>query len=197
MPKAALNLPLGHPFSASIGGCSVYFRRDTNKLTIRTKGGPSKEMIKTAPAFQKTRNQNSEFGGCSKAAKMLRDAIGTVSHVADVNLHSQITKLVSAIRALDDNPKGKRSIIFSRGKQLIEGFNINKATSFDSVVTSSVAFTINRNEHTAVLELPGLTPGINFKPNWTYPYYRFCLNLGIIRDMVYEDGVGYKQVLKM
>ena len=196
MAKAAFNLPFGHPFSTSLGDCSMYTRRDSNKLVIRSKGGPSNEKIKNDPAFEKTRNQNSEFGGCSKAAKMMRDAIGTVGHLADVNLHAQATKLISAIRALDNNPKGKRSIIFSRGKQLIEGFNINKATSFDSVITSPIGFSINRNEHSAVLELPGITPGMNFNRVWTYPYYRIRINLGVIRDMVFVEGAGYKHILK-
>ena len=110
--------------------------------------------------------------------------------------HAKLTSLISSIRELDSNKAGTRSIIFSRGKELLEGFSLSEANTFDSVIATPVTFSIDRAEHSAVLQLPPLTPGKNFNNTaWTYPYYRFRINLGVIRDMVYVDKVGYKKVL--
>ena len=195
MAKAAFNLPFNHPFSTRLGDYSVYTRRDSKKLVVRSKGGASKEKIKKDAAFKKTRLQNMEFGGCSKAAKMLRGAMKSVAHVADMNLHAQLTGLIMAIREMDTNEMGRRSIIFSRGRHLVEGFNLNKETSFDSVITSPVTYSIDRATHTSVIQLPPISPGRNFNSAWTYPFYRFRINLGVIRDMIYVDKVGYKKIL--
>ncbi len=196
MAKVAFNLPFNYPFSTSLGDCSAYTRRDSKKIVLRSKGGASKEKIKNDPVFEKTRQQNKEFGGCSTAGKMVRSAMKSVKHLADMNLQAQVTGVITAIRDMDTNDIGKRSIIFSRGKHLLEGFNINKAVSFDSVITTPVTYSIDRAEHSAVIQLPPISPGKNFLSQWTYPFYRFRINLGIIRDMVYVDGIGYKQCLE-
>ena len=100
-----------------------------------------------------------------------------------------------AIRDLDDNPVGQRSIIFSRGKHLLEGFNLNKETAFESVVTTPIVYLIDRSQHEAIVQLPPITPGKNFIPTWTYPYYRFRINLGIIRDLKFVEKAGYQVVM--
>ena len=195
MAKAALNLPLNSPFSASMGGFSVFTRRDTGKIVVRTKGGASAEKIKNDTSFARTRLQMAEFAGCSTAARMMREAMLTVKDLSNISLHGQFVKLISRIREMDTNPAGQRSIIFSRGNFLIDGFSINKDVTIDSVISSPITFNIDRNTHTAVVNLPPLSPGMNFNSPWTYPFYRFKINLGIIRDMVFEDKKGYQPIL--
>lgn len=195
MAKASLNIPINHPFSSSLGDYSLYMRKD-GKLIIRGKGGTSGEKMKNNPKFQKLRDNNSDFGGASSAAKMVKYAMCSLIDLADFKLHSRLTGLIKSIVELDTNPKGKRSIIFSRGKHLLEGFHLNEQVSFDSVVTSPLSYSMDRHTHTAVLVLPPLTPGKNFHTPWKYPYYRFRINLGIIRDMTYIDGVGHRRLLE-
>ena len=136
----------------------------------------------------------SEFGGCSSAAKMLREAMLTVKDLSNISVHGQMVKIASKIREMDTNDRGKRSIIFSKGKYLLDGFSLNKGVTFDTVIATPVTFSIDRSTQTAVLQLPPLTPGMNFNSSWTYPYYRIRINLGIIRDFVYDDEKGYKPV---
>ena len=194
MAKAAFNFPFDHPFSARLGGYSIYTRN--GKLVIRSKGGPSSEMVKKDSAFARARLQMSEFGGCSSAAKMIRDAMASITHLSNVNLQARLTSLVSSIRELDNNAPGTRSIIFSRGSHLLQGFNLSDNVTFDSVVVTPVTFSIDRATHTAVLQLPPLNPGKNFNNTaFPYSYFRFKINLGVLRDMVFIPRIGYRKVL--
>ena len=196
MAKVSANVPPNHPMSSSLGGYSTYKRRDSNKTIIRSKGGPSAERIKNDPSFARVRSQNDEFAGCSSAAKMLKDTISSIKHLSDFNVHARLTSLVSSIRELDTNRVGIRSIIFSRGRHLLDGFSLRDANTFDNVIATPVTFTIERSTQTAVVQLPPLTPGKNFNPAWNYPYFRFRINLGLIRDMVYVEKIGYQTSLQ-
>ncbi|HCC94992.1 MAG TPA: hypothetical protein DEQ26_11850 [Flavobacteriaceae bacterium] len=47
-------------------------------------GGPTAQQVKTAPEFERTRENMNEFGGCVKAKKSLRTALSQVmSKMAD------------------------------------------------------------------------------------------------------------------
>jgi hypothetical protein len=136
-----------------------------------------------------------EFGGCSSASKMVRSAMSSVTHLTDFNVQARLTSLISSVRELDTNEVGQRSILFSKGRHLIEGFNLSDSNTFDMLVATPVTFSIDRSTHTAVLQLPPLTPGKNFNNTiFPYPYFRFRINLGIIRDMVFIKKFGYKQI---
>ena len=52
--------------TGSIRGVSFYTVRGSEKVIMRTKGGASKEKIKSSPKFEGLRKQQKEFGGCSK-----------------------------------------------------------------------------------------------------------------------------------
>ena len=181
------------PFFGSFGGFSVYKMRGTDKTVIRRSGGPSDEKMKTAPTLEPQRNQQTQLGGSSTTARMIGDAMSSVKHLQDFPLHGHFVKLNSAILKMDmTHPFGKQSIIFSRGLHLFEGLSLNRKTLFDSVVTTSIGFSISREEHKAVVQLPELAPGLNFNNPWKQPFYRFRVNLGIVRDMVYVKGNGYE-----
>jgi hypothetical protein len=62
----------GLDFTGSLHNISAYKRRDMDTIIIRSKGGPSKRMIKSHPSFDLTRRNNKEFGGRSTASKLIR-----------------------------------------------------------------------------------------------------------------------------
>ena len=93
-----------------------------------------------------------------------------------------------------DNRLGQQSIIYSRGLHFFEGLSLNRNVTFDSVVTTTIPFTLDRNLCKATLQLPALSPGLNFRSSWNYPYFRFRINLGIVRDRVYIEKKGYQAI---
>ena len=181
--------------SGSFGNYSIYKMEGSEKNVIRMKGGPSYEKMKTAPTLEAQRKQAKQFGGSSKSSKMIGYALSSVKHLQDYRLHGHLNKLNGAILKMDTgNPAGKRSIIYSRGLHLFEGLNLNRKILFDSVVTTSIGFSVNIAERSASISIPSLSPGLNFINPWNQPFYRFRMNLGIVRDMVYKEGIGYEPV---
>lgn len=195
MAKASPNIPGNTPPSFKMEGYSVYTTRN-GKTIIRAKGGPSGKELKTSPAYATTRNNNSEFGGASTAASLLGEALVSIKHLNDDNIQGALTGLIKSIFELDPGVPGSRPVVFSRAKHLIEGFQLNNTNNFDSVLKTPVTFSIDRTEHLAVLQLPQLSPGRNFTSPWAYPFFRFRINLGIVRDMTLMEGFGYKPILE-
>ena len=79
-----------------IGDLSFYKSKDG--YLAREKGGVDGERIKKDPAFVRTRENGSEFGGSAKSGKLLRDAIRTMmQNASDNRVTSRVTKLMSQI----------------------------------------------------------------------------------------------------
>ena len=49
--------------TGGFGNASFYTRRGSDKVIVRTKGGPSKQKIKTSPRFESVRLQQKEWKG--------------------------------------------------------------------------------------------------------------------------------------
>ena len=189
MAKAKLDLPT----KGSFGNISMYMLN--GKVVFRTKGGASGTRIKKDPQFEKQRKQMSRFGGYSTTAKMIRESMPTIKHLAHPSFHGDLVNLCSSIMELEAvNPVSlRKSILFSNGLPLLEGFQLNKENTFDTVITTPINCSLNRENYSATIQLPPLLPGKNFRIPWTYPYFRVRINLAIIRDMVF-NGVAYAPV---
>ena len=176
------------PFPFKMAGYSVFKMRGTDKMVVRRKGGPTAEKMRTDIKLEGSRKQQTQFGVSSKAAKRIRDAMFSVAHLSDFRLLGHFLKLNSAIMELDtDNLLGKQSIIYSRGFHLFEGLSLNREIMFDSVVTTTIPFTLDRTLCKATLQLPSLSYGLNFNSPFNHPFFRFRINLGIVRDVVFAD----------
>ena len=126
-------------FEGSIGNITAYKRRDSDKTFLRTKGGVSKKRIKKDKKFERTRELNSEWGGCAKAAAMIRDLFVHHQSVADYNLSGPLTAIAKEIQMRDpSNKRGERAILFSRFGHLIEGFQLNQKNTFESGIRGNV-----------------------------------------------------------
>ena len=82
---------------------------------------------------------------------------------------------------------GSRAICFSKHKQVLDGFNLNKQNTLDSVVRSPLSFITDRNNG-ATINFPALNPKINFNNKYQRPLFRFVAVLGMISNMEYNEG---------
>ena len=189
MAKAAFNFPL----TGSLGDCSIYKMRGTDKLILRSKGGPSKHKVLTEPTLEKMRLNMAEFSGCGKAASKILRAMTGLKHLADFNFSGNLAAISKTIQKLDEvHNIGERSILFSEQKQILSGFNLNKQHPFDSVVKNSPSFSFSRNDLKVNLVFPTIFPKINIESPWNLGYYRFIVVMGIIPDMA-STKYGYAQ----
>lgn len=186
----------GIQFIGSLGELSGYTRSGSQKSFIRAKGGASKEKMKTDPALELTRQNASEFGGCGKAAGSVRQALAPVSHLKapGFNINPTITRMTKAIQLLDEEgERGKRSIRFSRYKELLEGFNLHPQSPLNNVLTTQIICSIDRDAGVARISIPQLYSGINLLLPWPEQAFRFIIHVGVVPDMEY-GSLGYQSV---
>ena len=118
---------------------NLTFYKSADGHIVRTKGGVSKNRIMHDPAFQRTRENGSEFGESAHAGKMLRTAVGTMLfHAKDRRLSSRLLSVMSQIKNLDGHSvRGKRNVAeglgTTEGKLVLKGFNFNAHAALSSV----------------------------------------------------------------
>lgn len=180
-----------HDFEGRIGNIVAYKRRDSNKTYLRTKGGVSKKRIKNDKAFQGTREVNKEWGGCAKAALMIRNLFLNHQAVADFNLSGPLTAITKAIQVRDtSHQSGERAILFSQFGHILEGFQLNRKNTFESVVRGNVSVQFNRANAKLMVQQPELIPNISFIPPTKSPVFNINVTFGTIPDLFYFDS-GY------
>lgn len=108
----------------TIGDITFYKTQDGH--LAREKGGIDASRIKSDPAFQRTRENGSEFGRAGKAGKILRTALrALLLNSADGRMVSRLTqKMVKVIQADTISVRGLRNVIDGEA-ELLAGFEFN------------------------------------------------------------------------
>ncbi len=108
----------------TIGDITFYKTQDGH--LAREKGGIDASRIKNDPAFQRTRENGSEFGRAGKAGKILRTALrALLLNTADGRMVSRLTqKMVEVIQADVTSVRGLRNVIDGEA-ELLAGFEFN------------------------------------------------------------------------
>lgn len=135
---------------------NVSFYKTKDGDLARMKTSVDKDRIKNDPAFERTRENNAEFGTSAKAGKLVRDGARALSMTAsDSRLVSRFTQVMTKIKNLDTtSARGQRNIV--QGMQdpaaanIIKGFDFNKEAVLSSILfkpysvdTTSGEITIN------------------------------------------------------
>ena len=187
---AKFNAPFS--YTGTVSNISVYKVRGSDTPIVRTKGGPTKRQIKTKPSFEITRKNNMEFGGRAKIAGQVLYALRPLKYLGDYNTAGPLNSLFIPIQELDtEHEKGERNIVLSKNPGLLQGFNLNRRTPFDTIVANPLAYTLSKETLTASITFPALIPGINFFVPEKYPWYKFIVIVGTVEDMFY-DSKGYQ-----
>lgn len=98
---------------------------------VRTKGGVDGERIAKDPAFQRTRENGSEFGLAASDGKLLRVAVrNLMTNAKDNRVTSRLTQIMTKLKNLDaTSARGERKAAIglnaTGGVELLKGFNFN------------------------------------------------------------------------
>ena len=108
----------------TIGDITFYKTQDGH--LAREKGGIDASRIASDPAFQRTRENGSEFGRAGTAGKILRLALRTLLiNSADSRMVSRLTQsMVKVIQADTISERGLRNVIDGEA-ELLTGFEFN------------------------------------------------------------------------
>ncbi|MHB9056741.1 MAG: hypothetical protein ACYC2P_11410 [Paludibacteraceae bacterium] len=171
----------------TIGALSYYTRRGSDKIIVRTKGGPSKNAIRKSPRFEMMRLNQSEWKGCTAFASRLRYAFGGLHRLADYNLTSVLNAYAKNLQKTDEQgEKGTRSIPFSVNSFTLNDFQFNRVHPFNTVLRISPTVEINRQELHATVRIPYLNTDIHLSNYMKLPYFRILAALGAVSDLVYS-----------
>lgn len=130
----------------TLQGMSFYKTKDG--LLIRKKGGIDKSRIKNDPAFQRTRENGSEFGHNAKMGQLMRKSVANVLSLAkDQRTSSRMMQVMGLIKNLDlDSARGARKVWIgldsAAGKQVVRGFDFNSNAPFNAVFRAQYALDV-------------------------------------------------------
>ncbi|TZF98474.1 hypothetical protein FW781_00670 (plasmid) [Chryseobacterium panacisoli] len=83
------------------------------KNVVRKKSGFNKAAFKKSPAYEKVRQNSSEFGHCSKIGKIIRNTLEIyIKEAGDPLLYQKFAKVMTMVKDLD--------MISGRGKRTVE-----------------------------------------------------------------------------
>jgi hypothetical protein len=184
-------------FTGSFGNASFYTRRGSDKVIVRTKGGASKEKIKSSPKFAGLRLQQKEWKGCTGFASILRYAFGGLHRLADYNLTPVLNGFAKNLQKTDIvNEIGKRDICLSGLQYTLENFNFNRQYPFNTVLRVSVHGNIDRETGMASVQVPRINTEMDVQNVQRLPYFRLIVALGVVSDVKWDEvGSEFKAVV--
>ncbi|HMK06599.1 MAG TPA: hypothetical protein VK476_03655 [Flavobacterium sp.] len=127
----------------TIGDITFYKTQDG--YVAKEKSGIEKNRILNDPAFQRTRENNAEFGRAGKAGKMLRTAFKGMSiNASDRRMVGRLTQqMVKVIQADAVNERGLRNVIDGEA-ELLQGFEFNINSKFANTLYAPIVGAIDR-----------------------------------------------------
>jgi len=137
----------------------ITFYKSQDGYLAREKGGISGSRIANDPAFQRTRENGSEFGRAGKAGKTLRMALRVLLlNSADSRMVSRLTQqMVKVIQADAINPRGLRNVIDGEAT-LLNGFEFNIKGKLATSLYAPYSVAIDRATGEITLSLPSFLP---------------------------------------
>ncbi|MFV8347674.1 hypothetical protein [Flavobacterium sp. ZB4P13] len=141
----------------TIGDITFYKSKDG--YIAREKGGIDAKRIANDPAFQRTRENGSEFGRAGKAGKTLRMALRTLLlNSSDSRMVSRLTQLmVKVIQADLVNERGLRNVIDGEA-ELLNGFDFNITGKLGTTLFAPFTGTIDRVSGEISVDLASFIP---------------------------------------
>jgi|SRR5690554_2386801 len=139
----------------------ISFYKTSDGHLARTKGGIDGNRIANDPAFQRTRENGSEFGRAGKAGKLIRNAIRVLLlNAKDKRVVSRLTKdLVAIIKTDAVNLRGERTVQDGELNRLL-GFEFNLNGKLASTLFSPYNVALDRVTGSADVTLAPFSPTV-------------------------------------
>jgi hypothetical protein len=155
-------------------------------------GGPTDTQVKTAPEFQRTRENMSEFGGCAKAGKSIRVAMSEVLNgMTDPQCTGRLTSIMKKINLEDGTEaRGERKVEISTQRTYLHGFGFDKNISFASI--SYVPYLLNHSVDRLTSNFTTLaaTPASSINAPAGATHFRYINAIGVVSDFAFNAATG-------
>lgn len=168
----------------TIGDISFYKSKDG--FLARGKGGIDKDRIKNDPAFQRTRENGSEFGRAGVASSTLRTAFRPILvNTTDSRISSRlVTEMLKVIKADQTNTRGERNVLDGE-LEMLTGFEFNQKSSLSSTLYAPFTATIDRVTGAAVVNIPAFAAEKSLVPPKGATHFKF---ISAASEVNFTDG---------
>ena len=123
----------------------TFYKTKNDGFLIRQKSTVDGKRIATDPSFQRTRENNSEFGAAGSAGKLLRSAFkGLTINASDSQLVSRlVTEMIKVLQEDLVSLRGKRNVLDGE-TELLTGFEFNKDGLLSTTLFAPYVASIDR-----------------------------------------------------
>ena len=173
-------------------GNMTFYKKDGVYL-VKEKSSVSADKIANDPNYEKTRENNAEFGLAGSTGKFLRDALRSLMlDASDTYVTSRVTQLMMKELGLDTaSARGSRQpsvdLATADGKALLNGFNFNANSVLSGVLFKAFAV----DAATGVITINNLIP----QKDIAYPSGATHLAItGAMANIDFANGVSDLQI---
>ncbi len=141
----------------AVGDISFYKTKDG--YMVRERAGITSDRIKKDPAFQRTRENNAEFGRAGRAGKLLRNAMNMLlQYASDGRVASRLTtEMLKVVQSDVVNKRGERTV--QEGAiDLLVGFDFNANGPLLASLFAPYVTAIDRAGGNATVDFPNFIP---------------------------------------
>ncbi|MEQ6118765.1 hypothetical protein [Reichenbachiella sp. MALMAid0571] len=144
--------------AGTIGDVTFYKSKDG--YLAREKGGVDGDRIKNDPAFQRTRENGSEFGRAGKSRRILRNALRLlIQNASDSKVTSRLTKeILRVIKSDSTNARGER-VMAEGDLSILNGFDFNANGKLSATLYAAYTTAIDRAAGSLTVTIPAFIPG--------------------------------------
>lgn len=139
---------------------NVSFYKTKDGDLARMKTSVDAKRIAHDPAFERTRENNREFGNSAEAGKLMRDAVRPMAmNASDGRVVSRLTKTMTAIKNMDTvSVRGKRNVGDGIGDPnavlSLKGFEFNKQALLSAILYKPATVDVG----SGIVTITDLTP---------------------------------------
>lgn len=170
----------------SLGGLTFY--ESDGKSVVRTTEGVDKERIERDPAFRRTRENMSEFGGAAKVGKAFRMGFSNIiKSMSDSTIVARLTGIMKRINSVGPGNRGQRSFLIFPNKELLEGFEFNKQAPLASIFYAPYdAPTFDANRSIVTWTVPAFNPDQYLTVPEGATHFKLVLSVAALSDYHYN-----------
>jgi len=170
-----------------IGGISFY--KLAGEDLARIANGPSKDRILKDANFQRTRENNVEFGGSANLAKALRLAFANIlPTMADGRITSRLVKLFKAINLSGTGARGEREFAITDNRIKLVNFEFNNSTSLGSVMNAPYTFSNTAARNVGTVDIPPFNPTNYLNAPAGATHFKLISTIGVLSDYAYDPA---------
>jgi hypothetical protein len=182
-------------YSGTLGGVRHFKIKGLTGDFAGLSGGPSAEQIANDPAFIRTRENMSEFGGCAKTGKSIRNGLSILmKQMGDPQVTGRLTAVMKRINLNDTSGiRGERGVLISQNQNDLVGFNFDKNLSPQSVFFAPINISTTPTRNSATFTVTSFQPSAYINAPAGATHFRLINALSVVSDYVYDTLLGVYQ----